>query len=151
VSSPPNVRLRDVEDGDLAILFRQQADPVATAMANFPAREWAPFLAHWTAIRAVKTGVARAIVADGALVGHIVSWLQDDHREVGYWIGREFWGRGYATRALALLLEEVTDRPLVAHVVDGNIGSRRVLEHCGFVRVGGAEADGVRESIFRLD
>jgi RimJ/RimL family protein N-acetyltransferase len=39
----------------------------------------------------------------------------------------------------------------MANVADTNTGSRRVLEHCGFVRVGGGEVDGVRESTYRLD
>ena len=80
-----------------------------------------------------------------------MSWIAGDHREVGYWIGREWWGRGVATGALRLLLDEVTDRPILAHVVLDNIGSQRVLEHCGFARVGEAAADdGVHEAIYRL-
>ena len=44
------------------------------------------------------------------------------------------------------------DRPIVAHIAIHNIGSQRVVEHCGFVRVGEAAADdGVREVIYRLD
>jgi RimJ/RimL family protein N-acetyltransferase len=45
----------------------------------------------------------------------------------------------------------VAGRPLFAHVAEGNIGSRRVLEQCGFVTVGEAEVDGVREATLRLD
>ena len=48
-----------------------------------------------------RDGVARTIVADGTVVGMILSWLAANDRMVGYWIGREFWGRGYATRGLA--------------------------------------------------
>jgi RimJ/RimL family protein N-acetyltransferase len=51
---------------------------------------------------------------------------------VGYWIGRDFWGKGIATQALSLFLTEKKTRPLYAHVVKENIGSRRVLEKCGF-------------------
>ena len=41
---------------------------------------------------------------------------------------------------------------MIAHVSVDNIGSRRVVEHCGFVQIGEAVADdGVREAIFRLD
>lgn len=153
MSEPVVVRLRPVEDADVSVLYEHQADPVAAAMAEFPTRDLATFVARWTTIRADASNFARAIVADGTVVGHIVCWIEGDTREVGYWIGRAFWGRGYATRALALLLEEVRDRPLVAHVVLDNIGSRRVLEHCGFAVVGEAvsEKDGVREFILRLD
>ena len=45
-------------------------------------------------------------------------WRDEFERNVGYWLGRAYWGRGYASRALALLLDEVTDRPLIAHVAD---------------------------------
>ncbi len=107
-------------------------------------------MAHWTRILADDTAVARAIVVDDEVVGTIMCWIEGDDRKVGYWLGRAYWGQGYASRALALLLDEVTDRPLIAHVADTNIGSRRVLEHNGFRRVGGAEVDGVRESTYRL-
>ena len=46
----------------------------------------------------------------------------------------------------------VKDRPILAHIVPHNIGSQRVVEHCGFVRVGEAVADdGLSELIYRLD
>jgi RimJ/RimL family protein N-acetyltransferase len=151
MSEPPDVRLRPVEDADVSIFYEYQADPVAAEMAAFPTRDLTTFVARWTTIRVDTSIVARAIVVDGTVVGHIVCWVEGGMREVGYWIGRAFWGRGYATRALALLLDEVRDRPLIAHVAPDNVGSRRVLEHCGFVVVGEAEADGVRESILRLD
>jgi len=151
MTASPRVRLRPVEETDIPIFFAHQADPVAAAMAAFPTREWAPFVARWTSIRVDTTGVARAIEVDGVVVGHIVSWLDGGQRLVGYWVGREHWGRGFATRALRLLLDEVPDRPMFAHVVLDNVGSRRVLEHCGFVVVGEVGADdGVREAILRL-
>jgi RimJ/RimL family protein N-acetyltransferase len=149
--TPPAVTIRPVEDADLPILYEHRSDPVAIEMAIVPARTKPEFMALWATILADEKTVARAIVADGTVVGMILSWIDDGKRTVGYWIGRAHWGRGYASRGLALLVAEIGERPLIAHVADTNIGSRRVLEHCGFVRVGGDEADGVRESTFRLD
>jgi len=127
--------LRDVVDDDIAVFFEHQNDPEAIEMAAFPPREWEAFAAHWAKIRADDACVLKTIVSDGEVAGNIGSWPRDDKRYVGYWLGREFWGKGLATRALAELVEEL-DRPLYAEVSTANIGSIRVLEKCGFVEVG---------------
>ena len=154
----PEVHLRSVEDEDIDVFFDHQADPQAVEMAAFPARGKDQFTAHWAKLRADDTLVVRTIVADGMVAGNIGSWQQDGQQLLGYWIGREWWGRGVATRALALLVDEVSIRPLYAHVVEHNVGSIRVLEKCGFRRDRGQEAkepaapdDGIKELVFVLD
>jgi RimJ/RimL family protein N-acetyltransferase len=100
-----------------------------------------------------ERNIVRAVEANGVVVGNIGSWQQEGERYVGYWIGREHWGRGLATAALTALVAELIDRPLFAHVVDTNVASIRVLEKCGFRRIGEptVEADGVVELLYRLD
>ena len=64
--------------------------------------------------------------------------------EIGYWIGRPYWGRGYATAAVELLVEEARRRGLerlYAEVFVENPASMRVLEKAGFAREGEAEHD----------
>ena len=64
--------------------------------------------------------------------------------QVGYWIGRVHWGRGYATSALRLLIELAQRRGiprLDAYVYPDNAASVRVLEHNGFVRHGEVQRD----------
>jgi RimJ/RimL family protein N-acetyltransferase len=151
------VRLRPVEDQDLGVFFDHQADPVAIEMAAFPARDKDQFAAHWAKIRADDTVVQRTIVADGTVAGNIASWEQDGQRLIGYWVGREHWGRGVATQALAQFVGQVIARPLHAHVAVHNAGSIRVLEKCAFRRDRVLEAtaptpdDGIEELIFVLD
>lgn len=147
------VRLRPVIDTDVPVFLANHNDPVAAAMAIYPTQEAAPFFAHWVQIRAEPTGITRTVVLGREVVGYMLGWRnKGGEHEVGYWIGRPFWGRGYATAALRLLIDELPDRPLIAHVALDNIGSRRVLEHCGFVMVGEADAhDGVREYTLRLE
>jgi RimJ/RimL family protein N-acetyltransferase len=74
-------------------------------------------------------------------------------RYVGYWIDRDWWGRGVASEALRLALAEINDRPIWALVVVTNIGSQRVLEKNGFVRASqhSSSAEGVEEYVYRLD
>src|SRR5882757_8541539 len=122
------VHLREVIESDLPKFFEQQYDPEANQMANFPARERAPFMAHWAKIMLDPTSLLRTILYDDEVAGNIVSWRQDGERLVGYWIGKSYWGRGIATAALSQFLGVERVRPLVAHVAKHNIGSIRVLE-----------------------
>lgn len=151
------VTLRAVTESDLATFFEHQRDPESVAMAAFPSRDRQAHMAHWAKIMADASNTLRTILYDGNVAGNIVSWDASGGREVGYWIGREFWGRGIATQALALFLAEVTVRPLFAHVARHNVASRRVLETCGFVVTGAAgvqtEPGGepISEFILRLD
>ncbi len=134
-----SLSIRPVEDGDLPSFFEFQADARSHRLAGVPPRDRETFDAHWARIRADETCVLRTIVADGTVVGSVVSFLRDGVREVGYWIGRAYWGRGYASQALALFLAEYGERPLHARVVKHNAASRRVLEKNGFRVVGEGE------------
>lgn len=139
--------LRDVDWGDLPIFFEHQRDPEANRMAGFPARERDVFMAHWREnVLGVGANRKKTIVVDGRVAGNVVSWEQAGKRLVGYWLGRDFWGRGLATAALSEFLVYESARPLYAYVAPHNIGSIRVLEKCGFRRV-----DGVENDLFRLD
>jgi RimJ/RimL family protein N-acetyltransferase len=127
-----DVILRDVTESDLPIFFEQQLDPDATEMAAFPARDREAFMAHWAKIMADDSVILKTILFDGQVAGNIVGFEMSGKREVGYWIGKEYWGKGIATRALTAFLDEVKTRPLYAYVAKHNVGSRRVLEKCGF-------------------
>jgi RimJ/RimL family protein N-acetyltransferase len=128
-----DMRLRDIEPTDLPIFYEQQLDAHATRMAAFPARDRAAFDAHWaTNVLGNPAAVKQTILADGRVAGHIGSWPQVGVRFVGYWLGKEHWGKGVATRALTEFLHLVTERPLYAHVATHNAASIRVLEKCGF-------------------
>lgn len=126
------VTLRPVVPGDLPELFRLQADPASNAMAVVNARSREAFEAAWEKIWDDPEVVPRVIVARGVLVGTVSCFRSDGVDYVGYWIDREHWGKGYASRGLELLLREVTKRPLVAKVARTNAGSLRVAGRCGF-------------------
>jgi len=127
-----NVILRNVIDSDLPIFFDQQNDRAANEMAGFPARDRDAFMAHWAKIRLKENVLLKTIIYDGQVAGNMVGFDMEDQREVGYWLGREFWGKGIASEALAEFLSYETTRPLYGVVVKHNVGSRRVLEKCGF-------------------
>jgi RimJ/RimL family protein N-acetyltransferase len=140
--------LRETTLDDLPSLFEHQRDPVANEMAVFAARDWDAFVAHDAKIRSDPTLIRRTVSVDDEVVGWI-GCFGEEQREVGYWYDRAVWGTGIATAALAAFLDDVTERPLVAHVAVTNVGSAKVLERCGFVEVEREMTD-VEEIVYRL-
>ncbi|EJW13120.1 50S ribosomal protein acetyltransferase [Rhodovulum sp. PH10] len=76
-------------------------------------------------------------VTGGAVIGACgLEWRNGRDPEVGYWLGAEHWGKGYATEALRALVDHAfADHEydvLLAGARTSNPASRRVLEKCGF-------------------
>jgi RimJ/RimL family protein N-acetyltransferase len=95
--------LREIEDRDLGVLFEHSRDRDAIRMAAFTSPEAddrTNFERRWARLRSDGSTTNRIVEIDGRVVGHIASFDLEGHREVTYWIGREDWGRGIATRAL---------------------------------------------------
>lgn len=129
------VQLREVHQRDLAVFFRYQLDPEANYMAAFTSKDPSDrgaFDAHWEKILADEKIPIQTILFDDQVAGSVLSYEMEGDREVSYWVGRDFWGRGIATQALILYLEIIKERPLYARAAKDNIGSIRVLEKCGF-------------------
>ena len=154
----PITTLRAVQADDLPTLFEHQLDPEAVRLAAFPSRQREAFMAHWARVLANPANALRAIVHDGSVVGHIGAWTDagSGERLIGYWIGRDYWGRGIASAALAQFLDWEKTRPMHAHVVRHNAASIRVLQKCGFVvvdeeRFTGSDGQPGEEVALRLD
>lgn len=147
------ITIRPVDEADLETLFRFESDPIAAQMAVFGQREHDVFIAHWKKILANPDAYARAILTDEALVGNVMSWSHEGMRYVGYWIDRDWWGRGVGSEGLRQAIGEIKERPLWALVVVANIGSQRVLEKNGFVRLEQRPSPegGIEEYVYRLD
>jgi RimJ/RimL family protein N-acetyltransferase len=129
------VKLRPVHESDLDAPFRQMSDPESVRMAAFTPEDpddRQRFDAHMVRVMESPENTLRAITWEGDLVGSIGSFVVEGQTEVTYWIDRAVWGRGIASQALALFLEEVGIRPLYARAASDNAGSLRVLEKTGF-------------------
>lgn len=127
------ITLRNVIESDLPIFFENQKDELAIQMTSFPPRDREAFDAHWKKILANPNIVIKTILHDDMVAGQILCFEVDGNQEVGYWLGREFWGKGIATEALRQFLGQLKMRPLYAHIAKQNVASQRVLEKCGFV------------------
>ncbi|MEK5643306.1 GNAT family N-acetyltransferase [Paenibacillus rhizosphaerae] len=153
------VILRDVNKEDLPIFFEQQLDKTANHMAAFTAKDPTDkiaFMSHWHKILDDDRIIKKTVLFNDQVAGHVSSFEQFGEPEVSYWIGREYWGRGIATRSLSQLLEYVSIRPLFARAAKDNTASIRVLEKCGFKICGedkgfsNARAEEVEEYVLKL-
>lgn len=92
-----------------------------------------------------KEAYAVCLKADGKAIGAIELKLngftdmtqRDDECELGYWLGKPFWGKGLIPEAVKALLhrafEEIGMQKVWCGYYDGNIKSKRVQEKCGFI------------------
>jgi RimJ/RimL family protein N-acetyltransferase len=132
--------LRNVVNDDLPIFFEFQLDQEANYMAAFTAKDptnLEAFMAHWHRILTDETTINQTILFHGHVAGSVASYEEEGRPEVTYWIGKGYWGKGIATWALAeFLTQHNKTRPIYARVAKDNLGSRRVLEKCGFKIIG---------------
>jgi len=150
-TSALTLRLRPVAPRDLQTLYEIQTDPEGNEMAGTKPRSREAFFAGWErnfTDPGVNPWVIEIVNArqGGAyeVVGSVSRFQADGHDSVGYWIARPHWGKGIASRALAMFLAQERIRPLFATTNSTNVTSRRILEKCGFRLTGtraGVETD----------
>ncbi len=141
------LKLRPPELKDMQAVLPLIGDyDVAKNLANAPhpyeAQHWVDFIARTTESRARGTGFAFMIVrkSDCVPMGMCGVRLNDGMFELGYWLGKPYWGEGFATEAARrvcafALFELKCDRLSAAWFAD-NPASGRVLEKLGFVATG---------------
>lgn len=137
--------LRPWREEDAERLYRLCRAPEIGAGAGFPPHE-SPDMSRAVIRDVLSQPETYAVVnrRSGEVIGSASLMLslegseskRPGDAEVGYWIGREYWGWGFATEALGALVrhagEDLGLRRLWGVIFPGNIGSRRVLEKAGF-------------------
>jgi [ribosomal protein S5]-alanine N-acetyltransferase len=110
--------------------------PVSLAMRWIMAR-----VAWWPHGRGVTLAIARRDLPR-ALLGTVSlrRYARDRRAELGYWLGAEAWGEGFATEAADALVDfgfrELELSRVYAQVIDGNNASCRVLDKLGMMNEG---------------
>jgi RimJ/RimL family protein N-acetyltransferase len=112
---------------------------IAENTARIPHPYRASDAADWIGRANQRAGEETFLItlADGTVVGACGLDLREaDIPELGYWLGTEFWGCGYATEAVRALIDHAFEDFDYAGLLAGarvtNPASRRVLEKCGF-------------------
>lgn len=129
--------LRVVQESDISIFFQHQLDPVAGWQVAFthenPTDEVA-FNVHIAKALNDETVVMRTIVFESQVVGYVTKYEIEKAPQIGFVLGREFWGKGIATQALREFLSLITQRPIYARTAFDNQASMHVLKRLGFKR-----------------
>ena len=124
---------------DLNALFQFQLDKKANYLAAFTSKDpndKTAYIEKYSKHLTDPTINMRTIKANGEIVGSIAKFVMDNVAEITYWIDRKYWGQGIATNALQKFLELEQSRPIYGRVAFDNYGSQKVLEKCGFVKIG---------------
>ena len=97
-----------------------------------------------------EEGTVFVIERDGALIG-CVGYREDEKggAELGYWLGKPYWGQGYATEASAAMVAYAFDDGgldylTIGHFAD-NPASARIMAKLGFTEQG----EKIRECVAR--
>lgn len=133
--------LRPWQESDAGPLYRYARDPDVGTVAGWaphPSVEYSLNIIH-TVFSAPET-YAVVLRETGEPVGSIGVMsgeeMQPDEGEIGYWIGKPYWGMGLIPEAVRCMLERCFGCLGLSAVwcvyYDGNVNSRRVMDKCGF-------------------
>lgn len=154
-----DIKLRPTEIADLDFLFQFQLDKEGGYLAAFMPKDptdKAAYLAKYRKLLSDPTVNNQTVIVDNIIIGSIAKFVMEGDTEITYWIDRKFWGQGIATKVLNEFLVIETTRPVFGRVAFDNFGSQKVLEKCGFIKVGNdkgfanARQKEIEEFIYKL-
>lgn len=133
------LKLRKTNTSDLELLFQFQLDKEANYLAAFTSKDPTDknaYVEKFTKLLNDPTINNQTILIDDTIIGSIAKFEIQGDAEITYWIDRNYWGNGIATTALKNFLAIENTRPIFGRTAFDNVGSQKVLENCGFVKVG---------------
>ncbi len=133
------ISLRQTIVTDLEKFFEFQLDKEAMHLAAFTPKDPTDKIAYMTKFKRLledPTITMKTIIVDRQIAGSVAKFLMEDDAEITYWIDRKFWGQGVASAALKDFLNIENTRPIFGRVAFDNYGSQKVLEKCGFEKIG---------------
>ncbi|HOY42574.1 MAG TPA: GNAT family N-acetyltransferase [Chitinophagales bacterium] len=154
------ITLTETTADDLHLLFEFQLDEEANYLAAFTAKDISDkvaYLEKYTKHLADPTITMRTIKANDEIVGSVAKYMMEGDAEITYGIDKKYWRQGIASTALADFLKIELARPIFGRVAFDNYGSQKVLEKCGFIRIGSdrgfanARQAEIEEYIYKLD
>lgn len=133
------IQLRKTVLIDLETLFEFQLDEEANYLAAFNSADHSDKKAYIKKYKGLLTDPTvnnHTVLLGNQIIGSISKFVMFGDNEITYWIDKKHWGQGFATNALQLFLSIEFSRHLFGRVAFDNYGSQKVLERCGFIKIG---------------
>lgn len=159
INNKLDLKLRPTVISDLDTLFQFQLDKEGGYLAAFMPKDptdKSAYLNKYIKLLDNPTVNNQTIILDNIIVGSIAKFVMQGDAEITYWIDKNYWGQGIATKALKDFLSIETTRPIFGRVAFDNFASQKVLEKCGFVKIGSdkgfanARQTEIEEFIYKL-
>ena len=148
------LRLRSLRDGDLSELV--------DLIGNWEVARWVSSVPHpyrdsdgreWIAVVQQDHANSRprrfaiALKETDRIIGGVgldgSTGDESDEPSLGYWLGQPYWGNGYASEAVAAIIDygfrTLGMETIRAYTDPSNAASQKVLRHCGLIHVGEIE------------
>ncbi|MEP7038849.1 MAG: GNAT family N-acetyltransferase [Acidobacteriota bacterium] len=154
------IELKNTNTNDFDVLFNFQTDRDANYLAAFTQKKPTDkdaYIKKYTKLLSDETVNNKTIFINNEIAGSVAKFEIEGEAEITYWIGKDFWGKGIASKALTQFLEIEKTRPIYGRVAFDNIGSQKVLEKCGFKKIGtekgfaNARGKEIEELIYKLN
>lgn len=154
------IKLKPSTVDDLLYFFEYQLDEEANYMAAFTAKDptdKTSYLEKYATLLRNPTVNMQTIYSGNSVIGTVTKFEINDVAEVAFWIDKAQWGKGVASQALKMFLKIESKRPIYGHTAFDNIGSQKVLENGGFIKIGtkkgfsNARQVEIEEFVFKLE
>ena len=154
-----SITLTKTEKDDLNAFFQFQLDKEANYLAAFTSKDpnnKTAYIEKYSKFLNDPTINMRTIKVNNEIAGSIAKFIMEGEAGITYWIDKKFWGKGIATTALKKFLTIENTRPIFGRTAFDNFGSQKVLEKCGFIKVGtdkgfaNARQKEIEEFIYKL-
>jgi len=130
--------LRSVTQGDAAWVTREISNPNVHRWLSSPPHPYGLSDAQTWIARICDDPLYRLICYQGERAG-LVSLTDRGPHELGYWLAQFAWGKGIMTEAANALVAfffDTADAKIRSGYLDGNVGSKSVLQKLGFTDIG---------------
>lgn len=154
------ITLRRSANPDLELFYLFQLDEEAIYLAAFTSKDATDkqaYLNKYSKFINDPTINMQTVIVDGRIVGSISKFELEGRSEITYWFDKNYWGKGIGSATLKKFLTIENSRPIYGRVAFDNIASQRVLEKCGFIKIGtdkgfaNARQKEIEEFIYKLD